>query len=87
MWPISSRKSVPPSATSKSPFLVDGGAGEGPFDVSKEFAFEQVFVECTAIDGDESPALAGAIEVDGTRHQLFARTALAANEHGDVAGR
>ena len=51
MSPISSRKSVPPSATSSLAPLELVGAGEGPLLVTEEVALQEFFGQRHAIDG------------------------------------
>ena len=53
--PISSRKSVPPSAASKRPAVRRGGAGEGALLVAEELALEQALGDRGAVDRDERP--------------------------------
>src|SRR5690606_31088960 len=55
--------------------------GEGPALVSKELAFEQVFGDRAAVDGDEGARLAAAALVQGARDELLADAALAGDEH------
>ena len=58
------------------------GAGEGAFDVTEEFAFEQILGDRRAIDLDQWLNRALTSGMDGTRHHLLAHTGLA--EHQDT---
>ena len=73
--PISSRKSVPPSARSKQPARA-GAPGEGAALVAEELALEHAGRERRAVDGDERRADAVAPVVQQPRHQLLAGPAL-----------
>src|SRR6201981_1707707 len=53
-------------------FLASGGAGERSFDVSEEFALDQIFRDRRAIYLNESLVLAQALSMDGMRHHLLA---------------
>jgi hypothetical protein len=53
--PISSRKIVPPSATSNSPLLVAVGAGERAAHVAEQLRLEQRLGHRAAVDRDERP--------------------------------
>ena len=53
--PISSRKSVPPSASSKRPRFVRLGVGEGAALVAEQLALEQALGHRRAVDLDERP--------------------------------
>ena len=87
MSPISSRKTVPPSAISNFPFLRYCAPGERAFFVAEELAFEQRFGERAAMNDDQrmEPARAGV--VDGARDQFFAGAAFAGDQHRGVGGR
>ena len=56
--PISSRKSVPPSATSKRPRFADG-PGEGALLVAEQLALDERRRHGRAVDGDERPLARG----------------------------
>ncbi len=84
--PISSRKIVPFSATSMSPFLLRIGAGERAAHVAEELRVEQRLGERAAVDGDEGPILPRRVDVDRPRDELLAGPALAGDEDG-AAGR
>ena len=83
--PISSRKMVPPSASSNLPGLSLVGAGEGAALVAEELGLEQLAGQGGAVDLDEG-ALARAAErvVDGAGDELLADAGLAPDEDGDV---
>src|SRR5690348_3972890 len=51
--------------------------------VAEKFAFQEVFRNGRAIDGDEGRLGPAAVLVDGARDQLFARAGLASNKDGD----
>ena len=51
--PTSSRNSVPPLATSKSPLRLRVGAGEGALAVAEQLALDQVLGQGAAVDRDE----------------------------------
>src|ERR1035438_10441776 len=74
--PISSRKRVPPSATSKRPARV-----------AEERRLEERLRDARAVLAHEGAAGAGAVGVDGSGDEFLARAALAHDEHGDVARR
>ena len=63
MSPISSRKSVPPSAISKRPARAVDGAGEGALLVAEQLALEQGLGQRGAGDLDEWLVLARAVLV------------------------
>ena len=58
--PISSRKIVPPSATSKRPRVRGDRAGEGALLVAEQLALDERGGQGGAVHGDERPAPAGA---------------------------
>ena len=75
--PISSRKSVPSSATSSSPFLFALGARERALHVPEELGLEQRLRQRAAVQRDERPIAPQRVEVDGARDPLLARARLA----------
>ncbi len=83
MSPISSRKSVPPSASSNLPRLALHRAGEGAALVPEELGEEQALAEGRAVDGDERAVPARAREVDVAGKHLLAGPALPGDEHRD----
>ena len=85
--PISSRKSVPPSALRKQPGAVGDGAGERAAHVAEQLALDQVLGNRAAVDGDEALVAARAAGVDGARDDLLAGAALAGDQHGRVGVR
>ena len=54
--PTSSRKSVPPLATSNSPLRFAIGAGEGPLAMAEQLALDEVLGQGAAVDRDEGPS-------------------------------
>src|SRR5205823_5610209 len=59
-------------------------AGECATGVAEELAFQEVFRDRAAVDGDERAGLARAAAVDLARDQLLACAGLAGDEYGDV---
>ena len=86
MSPISSRKTVPPSAISNFPFLAVLRAGERAFFVSEELALEQSLGQRAAVNRDQGMEAAHAGGVNRAHHKLFARSALARNQNIGVGG-
>ena len=86
--PISSRKTVPPSASSKAPARRPHGAGERALLVAEQLALEEVGGDGAAVDDDEGlvPARALALWM-ASAAWLLAGAGLALEEHGDVAWR
>src|SRR5437879_12750694 len=74
--PISSRKSVPPAATSKRP-LETIGADERSSLMSEELGLRQRFGQCGAVDRHERPVGTSAGVVDGASDQLLPGPAFA----------
>ena len=86
MSPISSRKTVPPSATSNLPFLRYCAPVKAPFSWPNSSLSSSVSVKRAAVDrhhADEAPRAGG---VDGARHQFLAGAAFAGDEHGGLGG-
>jgi hypothetical protein len=79
--PISSRNSVPPSASRTRPGFGLDRAGERALGVAEQLALEQVVGDRAAVDRDERPGGAAAL-VQRPRHQLLAGAGLAADQHG-----
>ena len=71
----------------KTPNAVGHGAGKGAFAMTKQFAFQQIFGNGCTIDGHKISAATVGLIVQGTRHQLFARSALTRNEHCGIGRR
>ena len=65
--------------------LAPGGAGEGALLVAEQLGLEQRLGQRRAVDGHERPAPPRRALVDGARHALLARAALALDEHGGRA--
>src|ERR1700681_1660438 len=59
--------------------------GESALLVAKQFRFNQVFRECSAIDADEGLIPARPLGYDGTRHQFLARATLTPEQHRGTA--
>ena len=78
--PISSRKSVPTLGDAEQTGRA-GGAGECAALVAEQLALDDRFGQRAAVDGHERPVGAQARAMDGARHQLLARAALALDEH------
>ena len=87
MSPISSRNSVPPSASSKRPFLPLFGAGERPFLVAEELGLDQALGKRGAADLDERLLGAQRVVVNRVRDELLAGARFAAHEHRRVRRR
>ena len=60
------------------------GAGEGAFFVAEQFAFEQVFGDGGAVDGEERGLGAMAVMIDGAGDEFLAGAAFAGDERGGV---
>jgi hypothetical protein len=80
----SSRKMVPPWASSKRPILSWTAPVKAPFFVAEEFGLEEVLGEGGAVDGDEGLVLAGGVEVEGAGDEFLAGAAFALDEDGGV---
>ena len=63
-------------------FLLLVRVGEGALLMAEEFALEQGFGKCRAVNGQERPVAPRAVTVDSARHQLFAGPAFTEDEHG-----
>ena len=87
MSPISSRNSVPPSASSKRPFFRASRAGERALLVAEQLRLDQAVGQRRAADLDERLLRAQRVVVDRVRDQLLAGARLAANQHGGVGAR
>ena len=87
MSPISSRKSVPPSAASNSPLAIGHRAREGAAHVPEQLALDQLLGDGRAVHLDERPGASAAQGVDRAGHQLLARAVLAEDEHAAVGRR
>src|SRR5580700_5385630 len=69
----------------KLALLGRGRAGESSFLMPKQFALQQSFRNRSAVDGDEWPAGAQAVGMNGAGHQLFASSAFPADENCRIA--
>ncbi len=85
--PISSRNSVPPSATSNRPFFVAWAPGERALLVAEQLRLDQIVRQRRAAHLDERLLGARRVVVDGVRDQLLAGARLAAQQHGRVGAR
>ena len=56
-------------------------SGEGPFDVAKKMAGEQLGGECSTVDRDEGLRTPRTVSMDGTSNQFFSRAAWSRNQH------
>ena len=70
--PISSRKSVPPSAAWNLPGPARDRAGEGALHVPEELALDEVLGDGAAVDGDERAVHARAAAVELAGDELLA---------------
>jgi len=60
------------------------GAGEGAFFVPEQFAFDQLFGNGGAVDGNKLPIFPLAMCMNATRYQLLAHAAFTGYQHGEV---
>ena len=84
-WPIgtfaiSSRNSVPPSASSNRPDAVLLGVGERALDVAEELALEDPLGHAAGVDRHHRPRAARRRRVQRVRHQALAGAVLARDE-------
>ncbi len=63
------------------------GAGKGAFFVTEEFALQQTFGNCCAVQADERPFGSAAELVNETREKFFSRTGFPINNHSRIGGR
>src|SRR5216683_3153625 len=70
----------------QQPFLLADRAGERPFLVPEQLAFEKRFRQCRAIQRHERLIFALAIFVNGARGKLFSRAAFAVDQNRGIAG-
>ena len=54
--------------------------------MAKQFALQQSFGKCGAVQGYERLSFSWTVVVNGARGQFFTRTALTANQYGGIAG-
>ena len=83
--PISSRNSVPPSAASNSPGLAVRASVNAPFSWPNSSDSMRVGGDGVAVQLHERRRGAGAVVVDGLRHQFLARPRLPRDQHGGLA--
>ncbi len=70
------------------PALASGAsAGEGTLFVAEEFGFNQVFGNCSHVQGNEGMVRPGAVVVQRLGHQFLTRAAFAVDEDRDVGVR
>ena len=79
--PISSRKRVPPLASSNRPFLWRSAPVKAPALVAEQLGLQQVLGQGRAVDGHQRPPPGDVAEVDRLGHQLLARPRLARHQH------
>ena len=65
----------------ESPDLIPRSPGEGPFHVSEEFTFQEVFGECPAVHLDKGLQTSFPAVMQGIGNEFLARPALSDNEH------
>ena len=58
------------------------GARKGAFAVPKQLAFQKVFGNGCAVDGDKIATTSVRLVVQRTRYQLLARATFSGNQHG-----
>ena len=85
--PISSRKMVPFSATSSSPFLFDVGARERAAHVAEQLRLEQRLGHGAAVERHHRLVAPQRVEVDGLRDQALAGARLAGQQDRAVGAR
>src|SRR6267154_2989488 len=66
--------------------LLGDGAGERPFFMAEQFAFEQTGRNGSTVEFDKRAVLTLAVVVNSARHQLLARPRVAQQQHGRIAG-
>ena len=66
----------------KTSFLLCHGSRERPSLMAEQFAFRQVFRERSRVHGHKRTVGIRTVGMNRPRHQLFACSALALNEHG-----
>ena len=76
---------MPVRGFAKGARAIRGGAGERAFHMSKKLALQEIRGDRCAIDRDERLALAHAMFVQGARHQFFAGSSLAQDQHRRIA--
>src|SRR5262245_21479153 len=62
-------------------------SGKRPFDVAKEFAFEEISRHRCAVDPDHRPITAGAGPMNLSSHEFLARARLSKNQNRGTRGR
>ena len=79
--PISSRKIVPPSASSKRPGLRRDGAGERALFVPEQLALDERRRQRRAVDAHERARVAAAAFVERARKQFLAGAGRPGEQH------
>ena len=69
----------------EQPLLLLPGVGEGAPLVAEQLALQELVRQRRAIDGDEELGRSAARGMDGSRHDLLARSALALDQDGGLA--
>ncbi len=87
MSPISSRNSVPPSASSKRPFLRCSAPVNAPLLVAEQLRLDQAVGQRGTAHFDERLVGARRVVVNRVRDHLLAGSRLAPDEHGGVGRR
>ena len=85
--PISSRKSVPPSARRSLPFLSLRAWGAWPLSRAEQLVFDDVVGDGRAVDLDEPLVLPQALLMDEPGGQLLAGSVFARDQHPAVGRR
>ena len=83
--PISSRKTVPPSATSSLPFLVAIAPVKAPFSCPNNSLSSSASGMAAQLMATNGLPARGAVVMDGARYQFLAGTAFPANKNGGIA--
>ena len=78
------KKQRPAISVFKFTLPVADRIGESTFNVSKQFAFHQVFSHRSGIDRHKWLLLARAVLMDGLRHDVLARTRFASDQNARV---
>ena len=64
-----------------------GSPGKGPFLVTEEFAFDEVFGNGGAVDLHEGARRPAAVSMEGFGHQFLAGAVFSGDKHRSVGGR
>ena len=85
--PISSRKDGAAVGGFKDARSLCACVGKRAFFVAEEFAFEEGFGDCAAVDDEKGLVAARALPVDGFGDEVFPGAAFARDEDADGGGR